>query len=59
MEEEADSRLILHVANARTESFKNFVVLFYDYDVVTYLLTYFDQLKTKNVDKIQVKYGLK
>ena len=59
MEEEADSRLNLHVANARAEGFKNFLVLSDDSDVVTYLSAYFDQFKTKNVEKIRVKYGLK
>ena len=30
-----------------------------DSDVVTYISPYFDQFKTKNIEKIQVKYGLK
>ena len=59
MEGEADSQLILHVANARAQGFKNFFVLSNDSDVVTYLSAYFDKFKTKNVEKIRVKYGLK
>ena len=59
MEEETDSRLVLHVANAMAEVFKNFLVLSNDSDVVTYLSAYFDQFKTKNIEKMQVKYELK
>ena len=59
MEKEADSRLILHVANARVEGFKNVLVLSNDYDVVTYLLGYFDLFKRKNGEKIRVNNGLK
>ena len=57
--EESDSRLILHVANTKAEDFKNFLVLSNDSDVVTYLSAYFDQFKTKNVEKVRVKCGLK
>ena len=49
MEEEADSRLILHVANARSEGFKNFQLLCNDSEVVAYLSAYFDQFKTENI----------
>ena len=35
MEEKADSRFILHFANARAEGFKNFPVLSNDSDVVS------------------------
>ena len=54
-----DSRLILHVANARVKCFKNLLVLSNDSDFVTYRSAYFDQLKIKNVEKIWVKYGHK
>ena len=59
MEEEADSRLISHVANARPEGFKNFQLLCNDSEVVAYFSAYFDQFKTKNIEKIRMKYGLK
>ena len=42
MEEEADSWLLLHVANPRAESWKDFLVLSNDSDVVKYLSAYFD-----------------
>ena len=51
--------MILHVANARVEHFKIFLVLSNDSDVVIYFSAYFDKFKTKNVKKIGVKYGLK
>ena len=54
LEQETNSRLILHVAR-----FKTFLLLSNNSDVVTYLSAYFDQFKTKNVENIQVKYGLK
>ena len=59
MEEEADSRFILHVANARAEGFKHFLVLSNDFDIVTHLSAYFDQFKTRNVEKIRKKYWFK
>ena len=59
MEEEADSRLILHVAYASVEGFINFLVLSNDSNVVTYLSVCFNQLKTNNVKKLRLKYGLK
>ena len=55
----ADSRLILHVANAKIKCFRNFLVLSNDSDVGSYLLPYFDQFKTKNDEKIGVKCELK
>ena len=59
-EEEADTWLLLHVANSRAETFKDFLVLSNDSDVVTYLSAYFDQFKTKNVVEIEGEYmGLK
>ena len=45
MAEEFDSRLILHVANARVKGFKNFLVLSNDSDILAYLLAYFDKFK--------------
>ena len=42
MEEEADSRLVLYVANVREECFKNCLALSNDSDAVTYLSAYFD-----------------
>ena len=59
MKEDADSRLILQVANARAKGFKNFLVLSNDSDIVTYFSAYFNHFKTKPVEKIQGKYGLK
>ena len=46
MKEEADSRLILHIATRNTEGFKNFLVISNNSKVVTYLSAYFDQFKT-------------
>ena len=49
----------MHVANPMAEGLKNFLVLYNDSDVVTYISAYFDQLKTKNVEKIRMKYEVK
>ena len=59
MKEETDYRIILQIVNARAEAFKNLLVLSNDSDVVTYLSAYFDQFKTKTVEKIRGKYVLK
>ena len=58
MEEEADPGLILHVAYASVEGLINFLVLSNDSDIVTYLSVCFNQLKTNNVKKTRLKYGL-
>ena len=42
-EEEADSRLIFHVANARAEGCQTFLVFSNDSDFVAYHSIYFDQ----------------
>lgn len=51
--------MILYVVNAKAEGFKNFPVISNNSEFVTYLSAYFDQLRTKNGEKIHVKYGLK
>ena len=48
MEEEADSRLNFHVANARVEGFKKVLVLPNDSDVVTQSSAYFDKERWEN-----------
>ena len=48
-EEEADTRLILHVDKAAKENFKKFLILSNDMDVVMYLTAYFEKFKTKNI----------
>ena len=52
-------KLTLFVANTRAKGFKNFLVFSNDSVIVTYLSTYLDQFKTKNIEKIRVKCGLK
>ena len=52
-------KMTLFVANTRAKGFKNFLVFSNDSVIITYLSTYFYQFKTKNIEKIRVKYGLK
>ena len=58
IEEEADSRIVLHTACAAKKDFRQFLVLSNDTDVVMYNLAYFHVYKTINVNKIWVKFGI-
>ena len=58
MEEEADSRSVLHIACAAKKDFRQFLVLPNDADVVMYNLAYFHLYKTMNGNKIWVKFGI-
>jgi hypothetical protein len=59
MAEEADCRLILHIAKAGEEHFTRILVLSNDTDVVIYNLAYYDKFKMVNIEKIWIRYGLK
>ena len=58
IEEEVDSRIVLHIACAAKEDFKQLLVLSNDTDVVMYYLDYFHVYKTMNVNKIWMKFGI-
>ena len=58
IEEEADSRIVLHTACAAKKDFRQFLVLSNDTDVVMYNLAYFHVYRTTNVNKIWVKLGI-
>ena len=58
IEEEVDSRIVLHIACAAKKDFKQLLVLSNDTDVVMYYLDYFHVYKTMNVNKIWMKFGI-
>ena len=58
IEEEVDSRIVIHIACAAKKDFKQLLVLSNDTDVVMYYLDYFHVYKTMNVNKIWVKFGI-
>ena len=58
MTEEADSRLILHIAKAGEAHVRRIVVLSNDTDAIMYTLSYFDQMKAKGIEEIWVRYGV-
>ena len=58
IEEEADSRIVLHIAYAAKKDVRQFLVLSNGTDVVMYNLAYYHVYKTMNVNKIWVKFGI-
>ena len=58
IEEEADCRIVLHIACAAKKDFRQFLVLSNDTDVVICNLAYFHVYKTMSVNKIWAKFGI-